>query len=248
MKIWMVLISLLLMAVPCAASGKEAALQMTTALENSATEMQFNYAENLGDGRGITFGCIGFCTGTYDGNILIKHYTELNPGNDLARFIPALDAIDSGSHDAAGGDGNPGVEGLDGFIEAVEGCDDPLFKKAQLDMLDKLYWDPAMKLAEGAGCKNALTKAFIYDMCVRHGPDDAQSIMNEAGSVGDDENAYLERLFQYRDSALKKEGLGDVDRDDGYKQVLEAGNTNLVTPFMFGAYGDMFKITGDPGI
>ncbi len=246
----MVLIFLLLMAVPCAASDKEAALQMTTALENSVIEMQFNYAENLGDGRGITFGCVGFCTGTYDGNILIKHYTELNPNNDLARFIPALDAIDSSSHTAtaADRDGNPSVEGLDGFIEAVKGCDDPLFEQAQLDMLDKLYWDPAMKLAEGAGCKNALTKAFIYDMYVRHGPNGAQSIMKEAGSVGDDENAYLERLFQYRDSALKNEGLGDVDRDNGYKQVLEAGNIDLATPFTFEAHGDMFNISGDLGI
>ena len=49
-------------------TAKNATLQMTTTLENSDTQLQFNYAENINDGRGITFGIIGFCTGTYDGN------------------------------------------------------------------------------------------------------------------------------------------------------------------------------------
>jgi len=75
-------------------------LQLTTACENSSGTFDYNYAENIGDGRGITFGAIGFTTGTYDGNELIKYYTQLNPNNSLAKYIPALDKIDSGKHDA----------------------------------------------------------------------------------------------------------------------------------------------------
>ncbi|WP_269849965.1 chitosanase [Methanosarcina horonobensis] len=194
---------------------------MTTTLENSDTQLHFNYAENLGDGRGITFGCIGFCTGTYDGNILIKHYTELNPDNTLAKYIPALNKIDAGSHNAAGGDGNPNVEGLSGFIKDVQSCNDPLFKTAQIDKLDELYYNPAMKIADSIGAKNALTKAFIYDMCVRHGVDGAERIIKNAGTTpkqGADENAYLQKLISLRDSKLKQEGLGDVNRDQGYKK------------------------------
>ncbi|WP_269849969.1 chitosanase [Methanosarcina horonobensis] len=161
---------------------KKIILQMTITLENSDTQLHFNYAENLGDGRGITLGCIGFCTGTYDGNILIKHYTELNPDNALAKHIPALNKIDAGSHNAAGGDGNPSTAGLDGFIKDVQNCDDPLFKKAQIDKLDELYYNPAMKIADSIGAKNALTKAFIYDMCVRHGVDGAERIVKNAGT------------------------------------------------------------------
>ena len=53
---------------------KAASLQMTTFCENDPQKtLQFNYAQNIGDGAGITFGCIGFTTGTYSGNILI-HY------------------------------------------------------------------------------------------------------------------------------------------------------------------------------
>jgi uncharacterized membrane protein len=226
---------------------KNVILQMTTTLENSDTQLHFNYAENIGDGRGITFGCIGFCTGTYDGNILIKHYTELNPDNVLAKYIPALDKIDAGSHYAADGDGNPSVEGLSGFIQDVNSCDDPLFKKSQMDKLDELYYNPAMEIADSIGAKNALTKAFIYDMCIRHGVDGAKSIIKNAGTTpkqGADENTYLQKLLSLRDVKLKQEGAGDVNRNQGYKNVLNSGNIDLKTPFTFVAYGDYFTIDG----
>lgn len=35
-----------------------------------------SFAMYLGDGQGITFGFIGFCTGTYDGNMVVKRYCE----------------------------------------------------------------------------------------------------------------------------------------------------------------------------
>lgn len=233
-----------------APSYKGSAIQMTSTLENSNTQPQYNYAENIGDGRGITFGCIGFCTGTYDGNILIKHYTTLNPGNSLAKYIPALNAIDVGSHNSAGGEGNPSTAGLSGFIPAVQNCNDPLFKQAQIDMLDKLYWNPAMSLADSIGAKYPLTRAFIYDMCVRHGADGAKSIISKAGATpaqGTDEKVYLSRLISARDSALRSEGLGDISRDKGFSALLSSGNVNLVTPYTFVAYGDSFTINGKIG-
>jgi len=241
---------------PCLADNhvKNAILQITTTLENSETQPQWNYAENIDDGRGITFGCIGFCTGTYDGNVLIHYYTTLNPDNPLAKYIPALDIIDAGPHNDAGGDGNPNVAGLDGFINDVHNCNDPLFKQAQLYELDQLYYNPAVSIANSIGAKNALTLAFIYDMCVRHGSDDAQSMVNKATSQcggtpasGVSEIVYLSNLISIRDSALKSEGLGDTDRDNGFKNILNSGNVDLTTPFTFVAYGDSFIITGDLG-
>src|SRR5665647_2109628 len=148
-------------------NAKNATLQMTTTLENSNTSLQWNYAKNIGDGRGITFGAIGFCTGTYDGNILIKYYTTLNPDNKLAKYIPALNTIDTSPHNAAGEDGNPSVAGLTNFIRDVQNCNDPLFKQAQLYELDQLYYNPAVTMFYRIGAKNSLTLAFIYDMSVR---------------------------------------------------------------------------------
>lgn len=238
-----------------AADPKGSILQMTATLENSTTELQFNYAENIDDERGITFGCVGFCTGTFDGNELIKHYTELNPDNTLKKYIPVLDQIDAAPHNGADGDGNPDTTGLDDFIKDVNNCDDPLFKQAQIDKVDELYYNPAVSIYKSIGGKYNLTLAFIYDMCVRHGENGAQEIIDNAASAlggtpktGVDEKTFLSELIRLRDIELADEGLGDVDRTDGFKSVLSSGNVDLVTPFEFTAYGDKFTITGDLGI
>jgi chitosanase len=230
---------------PCLAesNAKNAMLQMTTTLENSETQLQWNYAENINDGRGITFGCIGFCTGTYDGNILVKYYTTLNSNNPLAKYISALDKIDAGTHNAAGGDGNPSVAGLDSFINDVHNCNDPLFKQAQLHELDEMYYNPAIAEANTIGAKYPLTQALLYDASVREGPDGMKSLVSKSGSISDEASFDRNFISQYT-AALKKEGLGDTDRMAGFTAVLSSGNYNLVTPFKFTAYGDTFTITG----
>jgi chitosanase len=220
---------------------KSAAIQMTDTLENSQTNQAWNYAKNINDGRGITFGCIGFCTGTYDGNILIKYYTTLNPNNPLAKYIPALDAIDAGSHNAAGGDGNPDTTGLSGFIQNVQSDNDPLFKQAQLYELDQMYWNPALSEFNAIGAKYPLTQALLYDATVREGADSMQSLVSQAGSTTD-EATFDQNFIHVYTSALKKENLGDTDRMVGFQQVLDSGNVNLVTPYKFTAYGDSFTI------
>lgn len=157
---------------------KSVALQMTTLCENApATKLQYNYAENIGDGRGITFGIVGFTTGTFDGNILLKYYTKLQPENNLKKYIPALDAIDAGKHDANGKNGD--ITGLGGFIKAIEKNTDPIFRKAQLDLMNSMYWDPAMKLVDEAGVRSPLSRAFIYDMTVNHGASGARGLIDK---------------------------------------------------------------------
>jgi len=233
-------------------SGTKAkALQMTTACENSTTKLQYCYAENIGDSRGVTFGYVGFCTGTYDGNMLIKYYTKLNPNNSLAKYIPALDAIDRGSHNQNGGDSNPGTAGLDGFIKDVNNCNDPLFKQAQIYMADQLYWNPAVKIAGSIGAKNMLTQAFIYDMCVNHGEDEAQDFINKAKialggtpATGIDENTFLSKVMDLRYSYLKTEDSAGSDRVNAFRRILTSGNITLSTPFSFTVYGDTFTIDG----
>jgi chitosanase len=236
---------------PIASGTKAKALQMTTACENSTTKLQYNYAENIGDGRGVTFGFVGFCTGTYDGNMLIKYYTKLNPSNTLAKYIPALDAIDRGSHSQNGGDSNPSTAGLDGFVKDVNNCTDPLFKQAQIYMADQLYWNPAVKIADSIGAKNPLTQAFIYDMCVNHGEDGAQDFINKAKNAlggtpatGIDENTFLSKVMDLRYSYLKTEDSAGSDRVNAFRRILTAGNVGLSVPFSFTVYGDAFTIDG----
>jgi chitosanase len=229
---------------------KKTCLQLTTACENSSTTFNYNYAENIGDGRGITFGIVGFTTGTYDGNELIKYYTKLNPNNNLAKYIPALDRIDSGNHDAD--DRNADVTGLENFINDIKACDDPLFKQAQLYELNIHYWNPAVKIANSIGAKNNLTMAFIYDMCVNHGADGAQDFINEVKedikgtpATGIDEDEFLSWLMEYRYDYLKKDDPDGAKRVKAYEKLLNDGNVDLILPFEFTVYSDTYKIDGN---
>lgn len=231
---------------------KNVILQLTTTCENSQTKLNFNYAENIGDGRGITFGCIGFTTGTYDGNILIHYYTKLNPNNTLAKYIPALDKIDNEKHTSDGLNGN--TKGLENFIKDVKVCNDPLFIKAQLYELNQMYWNPALSLANSIGAKNQLTLAFIYDMCVNHGPDGAEDFVTQAKNKlgglpknGIDENKFLSSVMDYRYSFLKGDDPNGSDRVNAYRKLLTANNVNLKTNFKFTVYGDTFTIDGNVG-
>ena len=229
---------------------KGVCLQMTTACENSSDAFDYNYAENIGDGRGITFGVIGFTTGTYDGNQLIKYYTQLNPNNSLAKYIPALDKIDAGKHDSD--DKSDDTTGLENFIRDVQACSDPLFKQAQLFELDIHYWNPAVKIADSIGAKKNLTLAFIYDMCVNHGTDGAQdyvdSIKEYLGGTpasGVDENEFLSALMDYRYDDLAEDDPEGKDRINAFQKLLEDGNLDLKAPFEFTVYGDTYKIDGN---
>jgi len=248
MKPYLIILLFLIFTVsPVLASTKDACIQMTDTLENSQTDPAWNYAENINDGRGITFGCIGFCTGTYDGNVLIKYYTSLNPNNPLAKYIPALDKIDAGSHNAAGGDGNPSIVGLSGFVQDVQNNKDPVFKQAQLYELDQLYWNPAYAEWQKIGAKYPLTLALLYDASVREGPDGMLKLVRRAGSTSSEAQFDSNFILAYK-KVLQAEGLGDTTRMIGFTNLLLAGNYNLTTPLTFVAYGDSFTITGNLGI
>lgn len=231
---------------------KAVVLQLTTANENSVTTFQYSYAEYLGDGRGITFGIVGFTTGTYDGNDLIKHYTSLNPNNGLARYIPALDAVDRLPHTGNAGDSNDSVEGLEGFIEAVQSNTDPVFRQAQLDKMNAGYWIPSVRMFSETGAQYPLTQAFLYDMTVNHGPTGAKTLIDRTASElggtpasGTDEGEFLLKLMDLRHSELLATGNPGADRVNAYRRLWEEGNVDLVTPFRYTVYGDEFLIDGD---
>ena len=224
---------------------------MLAVCENNQVTPKWNYAQNINDARGITFGAIGFTTGTYDGNVLIKYYTTLNPNNTLAKYIPALDAIDAGPHNNAVG-GNPSVIGLDNFITDVNNCNDPLWAQAQLYEINRMYWIPTVAAWNAIGANNELTLAYLYNTNIRFGDDGMQSIIDGATAAcggtpatGINENTYLTALIAQMDVQIIKEGWGDTDRSDGFKTLQAEGNINLTTPYTFTEYGDSYTITGN---
>jgi chitosanase len=245
LKIFFLMLILICFTSPCSAgiNTKNTILQITSALENDDTNLHYNYAENLKDGRGITFGIAGFCTGTYDGNEVIKYYTKLNPNNKLKKYIPALNKIDSLPHDDAyGGGGSSSVKGLNGFIKDVQNCKDPLFKQAQEDKRDEFYWYDTVDEFNRIGARYPITLAIMYDASVRYGINGMQEIVSKSGKISSDERAFDRRFIREYTKVLKEEGLADTDRMSGYSRLLNNGNVCLTTPFTFYAHSDQFII------
>ena len=244
---------------PAAESGitpsprtKAAILSLVAIAENSRTTLAYDFAEDIGDGRGVTFGIIGFTTGTYDGNIWLHHYTQLAPGNRLAKYLPALDAIDGKPHP---GGHCADITGLDGFIADFRASlEDAGFKKSQLDKMDELYWNPALAKARHLGVRLGITLGELFDACVNHGESGMAALADRTdealgGSPGSgvDEARWLARFLDFRYELLASQPAwkNSVDRIGMYRRLLAAGKADLATPCTATCYGDSFTVTGE---
>ncbi|MEE1754047.1 chitosanase [Streptomyces sp. SP18CS02] len=233
-----------------AAPGKkEIAARLVASAENSTLDWrgQYDSIEDIGDGNGYTAGVIGFCSGTHDMLELVEYYTEQHPDNPLAAYLPALREVD----------GTDSHEGLDpGFTAAwVKAAKDPAFRTAQDVIRDRVYFDPAVRLAKMDGL-STLGQFVYYDAMVLHGPGVGQSgfygirdaAMKKARTVaeGGDEKAFLD-AFMDAGRAVMKTQLTERERDtsriDTAQRVfLRDGNMDLKIPLTWKTYGETFRI------
>ncbi|MFE6979095.1 chitosanase [Streptomyces sp. NPDC057682] len=226
---------------------KDIAMQLVSSAENSTLDWkaQYGYIEDIGDGRGYTGGIIGFCSGTGDMLGLVELYTRRTPDNPLARFLPALRAVD----------GSDSHEGLDpGYVPAwQEAARDEAFRRAQDDERDRVYFDPAVARGKADGL-GVLGQFAYYDAFVMHGDgDDGASFgaireralrQAEPPGRGGDETAFLDAFLDARVWAMRQEEAHeDTSRVDTAQRVfLRAGNLDLDPPLDWKVYGDSYHI------
>ncbi|MFF1867924.1 chitosanase [Streptomyces sp. CB03911] len=229
------------------AHKKDIAMQLVSSAENSSLDWkaQYKYIEDIGDGRGYTAGIIGFCSGTGDMLDLVQHYTDLKPGNVLAKYLPALKKVN-------------GTESHTGLGTAFEkdwatAAKDTVFQTAQNDERDRVYFNPAVNQAKADGLR-ALGQFAYYDAIVMHGPGtDAVSFggirkaaMKKAKTPaqGGDEATYLNAFLDARKAAMKtEEAHSDTSRVDTEQRVfLNAKNFDLNPPLKWKVYGDSYAI------
>ncbi|MFF5899230.1 chitosanase [Streptomyces argenteolus] len=226
---------------------KDIAMRLVSSAENSTLdwEAQYDYIEDIGDGRGYTAGIVGFCSGTGDMLKLVELYTAREPGNVLAKYLPALREVD----------GTASHAGLDpGFPrDWARAASEAGFRRAQRDERDRVYFDPAVRqgTADGLG---TLGQFIYYDALVMHGPgDDGQSFggirravpaTTRPPSRGGDEVAYLGAFLDARVRAMKREEAhSDTSRVDTAQRVfLRNRNLDLDPPLDWKVYGDSFHI------
>lgn len=240
-------------AVPAKAVGlddpakKDIAMQIVSSAENSSLDWkaQYKYIEDIDDGRGYTAGIIGFCSGTGDMLDLVEYYTDVKPGNVLAKYLPALRKVD----------GTDSHSGLDPNFtkDWAKAAQDTEFKKAQDHERDRVYFNPAVGQGKSDGV-GTLGQFMYYDAIVMHGNGgDSTSFRNirkralskaKPPAQGGNETTWLNAFLDARVWAMKQEEAhSDTSRVDTAQRVfLKKGNLNLNTPLDWKVYGDSFHI------
>jgi chitosanase len=222
---------------------KEYALELVSSAENStqAWRRSYAYIEDIGDGRGYTGGIVGFCSGTSDMLAVVNAYTKAKKSNPLARYLPALRAVD-------GSDSHAGLD--PGFTAAWKtAAKDPVFQKTQENARDSMYFTPSVRAATGDKLR-ALGQFAYFDAAVMHGVSGLQSIRAAAMKTartpaqGGDELAYLNAFLNAREAAMRAERAHlDTTRVDTAQRVfLRNSNLDLSAPLAWKVYGDSFKI------
>ncbi|MFJ6792957.1 chitosanase [Streptomyces sp. NPDC091268] len=226
---------------------KEIAMQIVSSAENSSLDWkaQYKYIEDIGDGRGYTAGIIGFCSGTGDMLDLVEYYTQVKPGNILARYLPALRKVD-------GTDSHSGL-GSAFTRDWAKAAQDADFRRAQDHERDRVYFNPAVSQGKSDGV-GVLGQFAYYDAIVMHGDGgDSTSFRGirkralskaKPPSQGGNETTWLNAFLDARVWAMKQEEAhSDTSRVDTAQRVwLKKGNLNLDTPLDWKVYGDPFHI------
>jgi chitosanase len=222
--------------------------------ENSTTELQYGYAEALGDGRGITAGRAGFTSGTGDLVLVVERVVAANPDNELAEYLPELRRLaDAWS---------PDVSGLVGFerVWAAQ-AQDPTMRDAQDAVVDELYFFPSQAVADELGLELPLSRAAIFGTAIQHGigddPDGLPALAFEAStevggspSSGVDELVWLRAFLATRkahllnayDPATREVWAQSAGRVDTWVDLLDRGLVDLDQSFTATAFGSQFDI------
>ena len=238
---------------------KELALQLVGTAENSSLRWwdQYGYIEDIGDVRGYTGGLVGFCSGTGDMLLVIERYVKDKPsGNVLAAYLPELRRLASvfASNGFMPNSASAETAGLgSAFVTHwKQAASDPLFQLAQRREVDRVYFNPALKLAKADGL-GALGQFAYYDAAVNMGSVEYSAFKNvrakalktaKLPSKGGSQAAYLKAFLQARTEAMGGGAYGPTRRVIVQQQFLGAGKLGLEMPLKFTMYqGDNFNIT-----
>jgi chitosanase len=227
---------------------KDIAMKLLSSAENGSTDWraQYSYIQDIEDGRGYTAGIAGFCSSAGDMLTVVQEYTQVEPNNILAKYIPALQQVY----------GSPSHEGLDPnfVIDWREAANDPVFQLAQDSERDDAYFDPAVTRAISDGL-GPLGQFIYFDAIVMHGsgkdPGSFDSIRARAMSnaktpaQGGNETIYLNTFLDSQKAVMLSDPAHtDTSRVDTEQRIfLQQGNLNLTTPLSWQVYGNQYTIS-----
>ena len=230
---------------------KQVALAFTSTAENSTTDWTtaYTYIEDIGDGRGLTAGIVGWCSGTGDMLTLIRNANLWTPGNRLAKWITPLSQVMAAPYEQ-----RPAKSwellGAAFVADWQTAGAEPWFQEAQRRERDRVYWAPALAQAKADGV-DALGLVALYDISVNHGPgSDPESfggIVAAAAakaappSKGGSDTAYVEALVAARQAVLAAWGDDQPDGRVAALRHLASTNSLLYSPASWPMYGTTYS-------
>jgi len=182
--------------------------QFVSIFENGTTKIQYDYAEDIDDGRGITAGRVGFTSATGDMLIVIKAYKKVKPDNSLNQYLPELKRLEKLRYESGDKKGSASTKKLVGLIKAwKENSKLKSFRDIQDKVTDDLYFNPSIKAARNIGAKYPLTVLSLYDTAIQHGVEGLVEIIAKVASIspekGGDEIVWLQSFNSLRLGILK---------------------------------------------
>jgi chitosanase len=225
--------------------------KLNSLFENDDINPNYGYIEYLPDGRGFTFGKVGFTTATGDGFDIIREYTDSVKNSKLAYYLPELKRLAKKNSDD--------TSNLVGFADAWRNEFEKT-KYFQDKIAFELYGLPALNYCNTLGLKSTLAIAIIYDAIVQHGDgkdDDGirkllKNTTKEFGGtpsgktfkkkkckvVKDSEKAFLDIFLKKRrlilENANNEDSREEWERSKGrvdvFKNLLDSNNMDLKMP------------------
>lgn len=230
---------------------KDVVMKLVSSAENSSLDWQkqYEYIENINDGRGYTAGIIGFTTKNGDLLDVVNWYTKLSPNNKLTKFISALENV-------KGSDNEYGLG--EEFVKTwKDSALDKNFRDSQDLIRDRDYFTPAVHLAKGDGL-SPLGQFIYYDAVVMHGVETEENNGEYDGFLyirekarekantpldGGDEEKYLQEFLKAREIVMKQEEAHkDISRIIAQRKFLKEKNYNLELPLEWIMYGERFIV------
>jgi len=136
-------------------------LSLVSIAENSSINWwdQYDYCENINDGRGYTAGFYGFCSGTGDMLEVFNTLKNINNNHQLVKYIPTLEKVN----------GTKDTTGLENLVKDIKLYNDTQYKTAQWIVCQKLYWNPVIDFCNKNGLILPITKGELYDTIINFG-------------------------------------------------------------------------------
>ena len=188
---------------------------------------------------------------------LIDHYMAIKPTNN--QMAPYVEAGDPGRRGGERARQQPGQQlarcPVPQPVGQPGGGPDPLFRQAQRDERERLYWSQAWEQAVDDEV-GPLGLLILYDISINHGegndPESFGGIVSDAQdrnsppSQGGNQAAYLDALIDFREAVLEDWGDNQADGRVPALRSLLASNTNLVAPITWSMYGESYTINPRP--